>query len=209
MQKRMIAMVAAAFLAGQAHALPFKTIGSFFANIFKGGAAKEAAVAGLTVEGASGAKGIKHLAAGDAAKAGSVLPAVEPKFDLSVGIVAKSKGDANAYKYLRTSAGNGDATAMLKISELTASGKVSDLGEPWHGYSMFQATRLGSQAAARKSRDECSSGESLRATDRWFNSACGSADERSLYVGDKMPRAYSPYRPEFLANPTGQPGAKQ
>lgn len=208
MQKRMIAMTAAALLSGQAQALPLEAVGSFFAKIFKGGAAKEAVVAGRAAEGAAGAKGIEHLAAGDAARAGSVLPVVEPRPDLASDVVAKSRGDANAYKALRSSAGNGDAAAMLKMSEMTASGKVSDPGEPWRGYWMFQAARLGSQAAARKTRDECSSGEGRRATDRWFDSACGSADGRSLYIGDRMPGAYAPYRPEFLANPIVQPGVK-
>lgn len=209
MQKQMIAMAAAALLAGQVHALPVEAIGSFFAKIFKGGAAKEAVVAGRAAEGAAGAKGIEHLAAGDAARAGSVLPVVEPKPDLAADVVAKSKGDANVYRALRSAAGKGDATAMMKISEMTASGKVSDPGEPWHGYWMFQAARLGNQAAARKSHDECSSGERRRAGDRWFDSACGSADGRSLYVGDKMPGAYSPYGAGFGANSIAHPGVKQ
>jgi hypothetical protein len=209
MQKRMVAITAAALFAGQAQSLPVEAIGSFFAKIFKGGAAKEAAVAGRAAEGAAGAKGIEHLAAGDAAKAGTVLPVVEPKPDLAADVIAKSKWDANAYKSLRASAGKGDATAMLKMYEMAASGKVSDTGEPWHGYWMFQAARLGNQAAARKSRDECSYGESRRETDRWFDSACGSADGRSLYIGDVLPGVYSPYRAGFGTNPFAQPGVKQ
>lgn len=209
MQKWMIAMAAAALFSGQAHAFPIEAISSFFAKIFKGGAAKEAVVAGRAAEGATGARGIEHLAAGDAARAGSVLPVVEPKPDLAADVVARSKGDANSYKALRAAAGRGDAAAMMKMSEMTASGKISDPGEPWHGYWMFQAARLGSQAAAKKTREECSSGESRRVSDKWFDSACGSADGRSLYVGDRMPGGYSQYRPEFLGNPIGQPGVKK
>ena len=209
MQKRIITMTAAALLSGLANALPLEAIGSFFAKVPKGGAAKEAAVAGRAAEGAAGAKGVEHLAVGDAAKAGSVLPAIEPKPDLASDVVAKNRADATYYKTLRAAAGKGDATAMMKMSEMTTSGKVSDPGEPWRGYWMFQAARLGSQAAARKSRDECSSGEIHRVTDRWFDSACGSADGRSFYVKDKMPGAYLPYRPEFLVNPIDRSGVKQ
>jgi hypothetical protein len=209
MKKRMMVIAASALLAGQAQALPVEAIGVFFAKIFKGGAVKEAVVAGRAAEGAAGAKGIEHLVAGDTARAGAILPLVEPKPDLAADVVAKSIGDANAYKSLRAAAGKGNATAMLKMSEMTASGKVSDPGEPWHGYWMFQAARLGSQAAARKTREECTSGESLRTTDRWFDSACWSADGRSLYFEGKLPGAYSPYRSEFLSNPIGQPGVKQ
>lgn len=206
--KRTIAFVLAVSLAGPAHAFPVEAIGSFFAKLFKGGAAKEATVVGRSAEGAAGAKGLEHVAAGDAVKTSPALQAVEPKPDMAADVIAKSRRDVDAYKALRASAGKGDVAAMLKMSEMVASGKVSDPGEPWRGYWMFQAARLGSQTAVRKSRDDCSAGEGRRATDRWFDSACGSTDGRSFYIGDKLPGAYSPYRPDFQMKPAGQQGAK-
>ncbi|MFZ4703418.1 MAG: hypothetical protein ACOYMG_25535 [Candidatus Methylumidiphilus sp.] len=209
MDKRLNILVMAAFLSGQAQAFPVEAIASFFGKLFKGGAAaKEAAIAGRAAEGA-GAKGLEHLAASDALKAGSALQAVESKPDMAAEVMAKSRRDVEAYKTLRASAEKGDASAMLKMSEMTASGKITDPGEPWRGYWMFQSARLGSQAAARKSRDECSAEETRRATERWFDSACASSDGRRLYIGDKLQGAvYPPYRTDFLTKPEGQPGAK-
>jgi hypothetical protein len=112
-------------------------------------------------------------------------------------VLAKNRKDADTYKALRAAAGKGDTTAMLKMTEMTASGKVSDPGEPWRGYWMFQAARLGRQAAIRKSHDECSVGKDRRARDRWFDSACGATDGQSLYISDKLPGAYAPYRSDF------------
>jgi hypothetical protein len=118
-KKRMIATAAAALLAGQAHALPLEAIGTFLTKIFKGGAAKEAVIAGRASEGAAGGKGLEHLAASDAAKTAPVLAAVELQPNLAAVIVAKNQADANAYKALRDSAGKGDPTAMLKMYEMT------------------------------------------------------------------------------------------
>ena len=199
MKKQMIVMAAAALLTGQAQAgLPTaaishaisEAIGPVVAKIVKGGAANKAVVAGRAAEGAVGANGLQHLAAGDAAKAGFVLPAAEPKPDLASNILAKNRDDANSYKTLRAAAGNGDSTAMLKMSEMTASGRVSDPGEPWHGYWNYRAAQFGSEAAKKLWRDQCSAGERRRATDRWFDFACLSTYGVS-----------SPYRPELLANP--------
>ena len=194
MQKRIIAMVAAALFAGQAHAFSFEAIGSFLAKFFKG---------------AAGARGVERLATGDATKSGVVLQAAEPKPNLTTDVVAKSLEDAKTYKDLRASAGKGDAIAMMKMSEMTASGKVFDPGEPWHGYWMFQSARLGNQEAARKSQVECSAGRGRRTTDKWFDAACAAADGSILYIGDILPGGYSAHRPEFSANPIGQPGVKQ
>lgn len=208
MNKRTIALVAAVLAAGQANAFPVEAVGSFFTKLFKGGtAAKEAVVAGRAAEGAVAVKGLEHLPVGDAVRAGPALQAIEPKPDMAADVMSKSRKDADAYKALRASANKGDAAAMLKMSEMTSSGKVSDPGEPWRGYWMFQSARLGIQAAVRKSRDECSAGEGRRATDRWFDSACGSSDGRSLYIGDKLPGANSQYRSDFLFRTT-QTGMK-
>ena len=209
MDKRLITLLIAALLSGQVQALPVEAIGTFFGKLFKGGAAaKEAAIAGRAAEGA-GAKGLEHLAASDAVRAGPAIQAVELKPNMAAEVTAKSHRDSEAYKAMRASAEKGDASAMLKMSEMTASGKISDPGEPWRGYWMFQSARLGSQAAARKSRDECSAGETRRTTDRWFDSACASSDGRSLYVGDKLQGpVYPPYWSDFLMKPAGLPGAK-
>jgi hypothetical protein len=184
MRKQMIVLVAAASLLGQAHAFPVEAIGAFFTKLFKGGAAaNEAAVAGRAAEGVAGAKGLEHI------KDGRALQAVEPKPDMAAVLVAKSRTDKDAYMVLRASADKGDVAAMLKMSEMTASGRVADPGEPWLGYWLFQAARLGSQAAARKSKEECSTREDRRSTDRWFDSAFSSGDGRILYIGDKQPGA--------------------
>ena len=210
MDKRLSILVMAALLSVQAQALPVEAIGSFFGKLFKGGAAaKEAAIAGRAAEGAAGAKGLEHLAASDTLRGGPALQAVESKPDMAAEVMAKSHRDVDTYKALRTLAEKGDASAMLKMSEMTASGKISDPGEPWRGYWLFQSARLGSQAAARKSHDECSAGETRRATERWFDSACASSDGRSLYIGDKLQGAvHPPYRTDFLTKPAGQPGSK-
>ena len=186
-EKHIIAAAMIGLLSGQVHAIPREAIHSFLTNLFKGGASKEAVVAGRAADVAATAKASEHIGAGDAAGVGNALPAVEPKPDLAAEVIAKSIGDANSYKSLRIAADRGDTSAMLKMSELTASGRVSDPGEPWRGYWMFQAARLGSKAAARKTLDECDSGESRRAIDRWFDSACRSADGRSLYPGGRLP----------------------
>ena len=179
MKIRIVAMAAISQFSGQAQALPVPPIHPPIPKIVKGGGAKETLTAGREAEGVAGSKGVEHPVTGDAARTGTALPMVEPKPDLAADIVAKSADDANTYKSLRASAGKGDASAMLKMSEMTASGRVSDPGEPWRGYWMFQAAKLGSKAAARKTYEECSSGESRRAIDRWFDSACRSADRRS------------------------------
>jgi TPR repeat protein len=209
MDKRLNTLVMAALLSGQAQALPVEAIGSFFGKLFKGGAAaKEAAIAGRAAEGA-GAKGLEHLAASDTAKVGPALQAFESKPDMASDVMAMSRRDAEAYKAFRASAEKGDATAMLKMSEMTASGKIIDLGEPWRGYWLFQSARLGSQAAAQKSRDECSAKEGRRATDKWFDLACASSDGRSLFIGDKLPgTSYMPYGTGSPVKPAGLPGAK-
>lgn len=184
-QKRILAMAVAALLAGQAHALPLEAIGTFLTKLFKGGAAKEAVNASRASEGVSVGKGFEHHAAGDAAKTRPVLADSEPKPNLIADIVAKSQTDAETYKVLRAAAGKGDPAAMLKMYEMTSSGKVTDPGEPWRGYWMFQAARLGSQAASQKSRDECVASASRRKTDKLFDSACGSVEGFNLYNQEK------------------------
>ena len=208
MKNQFIAVAAVALFSGHAKALPVEAIHSLFAKILKNGASKEAVIAGRAAE-ATGAKGVEHLVAADAARAGSALALVEPKPDLTAEIVAKTLGEANTYRSLRASAAKGDASAMLTMSEMIASGRVSDPGEPWRGYWMFQAARLGSQIAARNARDECFSGESRRSAERWFDSACQSSDGRNLYVGDKLPDTPLPKRQDALTDPQGKAGIRK
>lgn len=182
MDKRAIVLVVTALLAGSAQAFPFESVASFFARLFRGSAAKEATVVGRTTESAA-YKGLERAAPVDVAGAGSTGRLIDPKPNFAVEPVAANRKDADAYKALRTSAASGDASAMLRMSEMTSSGRVLDPGEPWHGYWMFHAMRLGSQAAARKTRNECSSREDIRASDHWFDAACAATDGRTLYVG--------------------------
>ncbi len=193
MDKRIMALVTAALLSGQVNAFPIEAVGAFFSKLFKGGTvAKEAAVAGKAAEGAAAAKALDHLPVGDAAlKATPVLPVIEPKPNMMSEPTAIMFKDANTYKTLRAAAAQGDPNAMLKMSAMTSSGKVSDPGEPWHGYWMFQAARLGNQEAAKNSHLECSTREDRRMTDRWFDFACGQSDNRRAYIGDHLPGASS------------------
>jgi len=206
MDKRTIILVSSLF-AVQANAAPVEALGSMVAKLFKSGATKESAVAGRSVEGLA-AKGAEHATS----ISGVPRPAtqlVEPKPDMAADVLAKNRKDADVYKALRVSASNGDASAMLKMSEMIASDRVSDLGEPWRGYWLFQSARIGSQAAIRKANEECARGDVRRMTDKWFDSACGSTDGRTLYVSNALPATYSPYRTDLLMKPSGQYGGKQ
>ncbi len=207
MDKRIVALVTAALMSGQVNAFPIEAIGAFLSKLFKGGAvAKEAAAAGKVAESADTAKALDHLPAGDVAlKAAPVLPVIEPKPNVMSKPTARILKDAEAYKTLRVAAVRGDRNAMLKMSAMTTSGRVSDPGEPWHGYWMFQAARLGSQEATKSSRQECSNREDRRMTDRWFDYACSLSDNRIAYIGDRLPRAYSPGRIDSSLR-TKQPG---
>lgn len=207
MSKRIAALITIVVLSGQAHALSLEVIGSAVAKFFKGGVAKEAATAGK-VDGYAVAKGLEHLPAGEAVlRAGPALQTIEPKPNMAAEPITKNRKDADAYKVLRTAAEKGDAAAMLRMSEMTSTGRVYDPGEPWYGYWMFQAVRLSNQAAAKKARDECSAREYRRATDRWFDTACGSTDGQTLYLWDKPPGAYSTSRPDSVYRAT-QPWSK-
>lgn len=196
MKKQASILFITALLAGQAHASAIGAIAEVLARVFKGGAvAKEATVAGRTAEGAVAAKGIEHVPAGEfSAKLGAASSIPEPKPNIALDPVGKSKKDLDTYKALRSKAQSGDTESMLKMSEMTASGKVSDPGEPFHAYWLINATRVGSQAASKKLQGECASKESMRNTDKWFDLACYNIDHRTLYSGDKLPGAYTTLR---------------
>ncbi len=209
MNKRTIALIAAVSLAGQAHAFPIEAVTTFFSKLFRGGVAKEGAIAGRAADGTAAAKGLEHLPAGDAVKTAPSLQVVEPKPSMASEPIAKSRKDADAYKALRASAEKGDAAAMLRMSEMTSSGKVTDPGEPWPGYWMFQAARLGNQAATRKADSECAVDDVRRESERWFDSACASSDGRHLFLGDKQLGANSAPRTDALSKSRAQSVSKQ
>ena len=208
MGKRTISLVVAVSLAGHAHAFPVEAIASFFSKLIRGGA-KEASVVEKASDGAIVAKGIEHSPMDNAVRTAPVSQIVEPKPNMASEPTAKTRKEVDTYKSLRASADKGDVTAMLRMSEMTSSGKVSDPGEPWHGYWMFQAARLGSQAASKKTHDECSANNVSREADRWFDSACAASDGRHFYLGDKQPNTNSPSRADLLSTPSPQSGVKK
>ena len=65
----------------------------------------------------------------------------DPKPNFSSVISGKSQHDIDTYYSLRENAFIGDGSAMLKMSDLTRSGKINDPGEPYYGYWLFQALR--------------------------------------------------------------------
>ena len=82
--------------------------------------------------------------------------------------------DIEAYKKLRVAAQDGDAEAMLKMSELTKSGRVTDPSEPSHAYWIFQSAKAGYSIAVESARQECSLRQDLRQTDKLFDQECAS-----------------------------------
>jgi hypothetical protein len=198
MDKRIGILIIAACLSGQAQAVPFEAIGSFFSKLFKGGATKEAATAGRASENTS-TLGLGHFAeqvrAKDAAsKIGPLSQSAEPIPNMTLDPVGKNRNEIDTYKVLRTKAEKGDTDAMMIMSDMTTTGRVSDPGEPFHAYWLINATRVGSQAASKKLQGECASKESMRNTDQWFDLACYNIDHRTLYIGDKLPGAYTTLR---------------
>lgn len=187
MKKQVSIMIITSILAGQAQASVIGAIAEVTAKFFKGGSiAKEATVAGRTAEGTAAAKGLEHVPAGEISpKLGTAASVPEPKPNFALEPVGKSKKDIESYKALRSKAESGDADAMFKMSEMTASGKVSDSGEPYPAYWLIQASKLGNQAASKNLQGECASKESMRNTYRLFDQACYNIDHRALFIGEK------------------------
>lgn len=188
--KRILVLLVAAGLCQEVSAFPLEAIGAFFAKLFKPGAiVKEAAVVGSATEGAT-TKGVARLPAVESAsRTASSLPvAVEPHPNAALQPIAQNPKDAETYKALRRNAEKGDSQAMLKMSSLTISGKVSDPGEPYHAYWLIQAIRVGSQQGPRQLRKECEQQKEMRKTDEWFDSACKSLDGQTLYAAAWGPR---------------------
>lgn len=195
--KRILVLLVFAGLSGESAAMPpIESAMAFLGKLFKGGAVvKEAAVAGRATEGAA-AKGLERVPAGESVLHSSALPlaAIEPRPNLALDPIAKNHRDADAYKALRAAAANGDASAMVKMWNLTVSGKVSDPGEPYHAYWLFQAVRAGSQQATQKLRNECAQSAEKRKADQWFDSGCRSVDGKTFYVGAWRPAGDPTYR---------------
>ena len=208
-KKRITAAAMITLLSSSALAIPREAIQTFLTNLFKGGSSKEAVTAGRAAEGSAAGKVSEHLSVGDPTRVGNALPTIEPKPDLTADVMAEIKGDADNYRSLRIAAGKGDTSAMLKMSEMTTSGRVLDSGEPWRGYWMFRAARLGSQAAVRKARDECASGENRRAIDKWFDFACRSDYVSALHNGERSPVASAQKREILPTNSLEHLGTKQ
>lgn len=116
--------------------------------------------------------------------------AAEPKPNITSEPLGKSRSDIAAYKKFRESAVKGDSVAMLRMAEMTSSGKVSDPGVPYRAYWLFQAVRLGNQAASQRLRTQCSSENGQRQSDQWFDSACSTTDGKKHYLGAGSANAY-------------------
>ena len=195
MNKRTIAFIAVVCISGEVQAFPIEAISTFFSKLFKGGTiGKEAVTAGRAAEGATVAKGVEHLPVSDTVNhtGSTIQTAAEPKPNMLTDPFARNRKDSEAYKSLRVAATKGDSDAMVRMSEMTISGKVSDPGEPYFAYWLIQAARAGNQAAARNLRDDCSGHEDKRRADRWFDAACGATDGRNLYAGSPATGSYSP-----------------
>jgi hypothetical protein len=196
MYRRALIIGALALLTGEALAFPIEGITTLFTKLFKGSSvSKEAVNVGRVGEGASATKAAEHLSAGDKANhaaSSSIQAVIEPKANTLIEPVGQDRKDLDFFKSLRASAITGDSTAMLQMSELIASGKVSDPGEPYYFYWLIQATRAGSQSAIRRFNDECSRHEDKRKSDRWFDLACGNRDGKNLYTGASVTHTYSP-----------------
>ena len=127
----------------------------------------------------------------------SLIITPAPKPDFSSKITAKNQRDLETYKSLRSKASNGDGGAMLKMSEFTRSEQVTDPGEPYYAYWLFQAVRLGVQGnnVKKKSQEVCQTQIDRRRLDRWFDSACSSIDQKNYYTDAS---SQNPFIDQFL-----------
>jgi len=106
----------------------------------------------------------------------------DPKPNFSSVISGKSQRDINTYYSLRENAFIGDGSAMLKMSDLTRSGKINDPGEPYYGYWLFQALRStqvsanSTRMAKTKAQEVCRNEVDRRRSNRLFDTACSSLD---------------------------------
>lgn len=180
------------FTSATAHAGRFDAFEAL-ARFFKGAdesseAARKSSAAIPDLRGPSSpGKGLEHLpssSAHDLSHGHSLIITPAPKPDFSSKITAKNQRDLETYKSLRSKASNGDGGAMLKMSEFTRSEQVTDPGEPYYAYWLFQAVRLGVQGnnVKKKSQEVCQTRIDRRRLDRWFDSACSSIDQKNYYT---------------------------
>lgn len=162
-----------------AHAFPLEAVGAAIGKLFKGGvAAREAGTAARSAEGA-GAKTLEHLPASAEAK-GAPQSAIlhqaehqtEPNQAFNVEPTASTSKDLDLYRSLRKKAEKGDSQAMCRMAELTNSGRVFDSGEPYYGYWLIQATRLGSSDCRETMLRDCARRTEMREKDYWFDTGC-------------------------------------
>jgi hypothetical protein len=189
MRKHFGLLIAASLVSGHVFALPGA---SFFGKLFRGGT--EATAAGHAAEKAAATKGAEHLSAIEPPRGIHTVPTLEPKANFSAEPMGLNKKDLEAYRAYREKAEKGDALAYLKMSEMTSTGRVSDPGEPWRGYWLFQSARLGSQAANKRFREECGTSSTRRTSEPLFDSACASIDGRKVQSGGPLMPPVPPYR---------------
>ena len=101
-----------------------------------------------------------------------------------------------AYKLLQNKAIQGDSVAMMSMSDMNLSEKISDPGELHRAYWLFQASKVNAQAVG-KLRDECQRSVDKRLTDQLFNSACATTDGRIDYLGNRLTRQTNPFLPDY------------
>lgn len=117
---------------------------------------------------------------------------MQPKFSSTIS--AKSMKDVEIYEALRQKAKGGDSGAMLKMSEMTMSGRINDPGEPYYGYWLFLAMRsvqqLGNSMTTvkKKAQDVCKNETNMRRTSGLFDTECSALDGRRYFLGtEKSP----------------------
>jgi hypothetical protein len=161
--------------ASGAHAFPLEAIGAAIGKLFKGGiAGREVGAAAHSVEGA-GVKTLEHLPASAEAKVSpqsALLHQVEPNAAFNVEPTASTAKDLDLYRSLRKKAEKGESQAMCRMAELTNSGRVFDSGEPYYGFWLIQATRLGSSDCRETLLRDCARRTDIREKDYWFDTGC-------------------------------------
>jgi TPR repeat protein len=208
MNIRIVAAFALALSSGQALALPIDDVVKAIRKIFKGSSADHASTAEQAAKQLPAHQNLEVMPNQIGSQAKQYDQMLSPSPNLAAEVFARNARDADAYKVLRAAAGKGDPAAMLKMSDMTATGKVTDFGEPWYLYWLFRAVAIGSREAKKRSHEACDTSPNRRAADRWFDAACTEIDGKRLYVGDQFPAAYPRYQPDFLTKPNGQTSSK-
>lgn len=131
-----------------------------------------------------GASKALTVAAGGAENVANIHTSPLP--NLNTKPIAKNLDDAVRYEKLRIDAAKGDGQAMVMMSDLSRGGRVSNTGEPYYSYWLFQgvnsATKFQHQAT-NKFKAECEQEIEKRRFDSWFDSNCASVDSKHYFVG--------------------------